>query len=183
MSEYYKEYENDYYNPSEDEGENANWKAIQKGFKDSNDTDDEQDSDITGLKSRMTTAENDINALEAQIVKPVVCLLYGTVSGAFTAGESKTIDLIASYNNLKPSMVSDKVHLAIKAVGYISTASDYDKLTFSDVTFVTSGYNFINFIPNPETEISHVYVTATNNTENAISSTNCTIFVGLIPYI
>ena len=72
MSGYYDEYKNDYYNPDDNDkkpGENENWKMIQKGFSESAEKDDDQDSDISGLKSRMTAAEGDIDTLEGAVAE------------------------------------------------------------------------------------------------------------------
>lgn len=90
MSGYYDEYKNDYYNPDDNDkkpGENENWKMIQKGFHDVNDTNDDQDTDIGGLKTRMTAAENKITGLE----KPT-SFLASSYNGSVTsiaAGSAK----------------------------------------------------------------------------------------------
>lgn len=64
---YYQEYHNDYYNPDDNEkhpGVNENWKMIQKGFHESSETDEDQNTDISGLKTRMTAAETAISSIE-----------------------------------------------------------------------------------------------------------------------
>lgn len=72
MANYYDEYRNDLYNPDDGHdtkkpGRNANWKAIQKGFKDTQSEIDRLDGRVDELEERVETAEEHVANLEERV--------------------------------------------------------------------------------------------------------------------
>jgi hypothetical protein len=72
MANYYDEYRNDLYNPDDGHdtrrpGRNANWKAIQKGFKDTQGEIDRLDGRVDDLAERVVTAEEHVANLEERV--------------------------------------------------------------------------------------------------------------------
>lgn len=72
MANYYDEYRNNLYNPDDGHdtkkpGRNANWKAIQKGFKTTENEIDRLDERVDGLEERVATAEEHVANLEERV--------------------------------------------------------------------------------------------------------------------
>jgi len=72
MANYYDEYRNDLYNPDDGHdtkkpGRNANWKAIQKGFKNTQSEIDRLDDRVDELEERVETAEEHVANLEERV--------------------------------------------------------------------------------------------------------------------
>lgn len=143
----YKEYENKYYNPNDNDkrpGDNDNWKSIQKGFHDISEKQLETSAGLTLGKG--TEDETSVTATELEEIKNPTQL---ETSGGLTLGkgtENETTVTAAELEQMKNAGNIDQ-RMFVGTTTSISFTEGYNSITINNTQMLFPAQRLNGFLP------------------------------------